>query len=180
MIDHTTAAMPHDFWGRLRRGALFIAIALAVVFADQTSKAMVRASLAVGQSFPDDWPIRFTHIHNSGGAFGLFTGQYAFLLMATVVGVGAILLYFVFPPANSRLLDMALGMQFGGAIGNLIDRLNQGYVTDFFDLRVWPVFNVADSCIVSGVAILAGFMLLTKSDEPGTARGTQREAARDG
>lgn len=181
MTQHThTAATPNDFWGRLRRGALFLTIALVVVFADQISKTMVRASLAVGQSYPEDWPIRLTHIHNTGGAFGLFTGQYAFLLIATVVGVGAILLYFVFPPANSRLLDMALGMQFGGALGNLIDRLNQGYVTDFFDLRVWPIFNVADSSIVTGVAILAGFMLLTKSDDPDPASRTPREAARDG
>lgn len=182
MSEHSTTAIPQDFWSRLRRGALFFTIAAIVVFADQISKAMVRASLAVGQSFPEDWPIRLTHIHNTGGAFGLFTGQYAFLLMATVVGVGAILLYFVFPPANSRILDMALGMQFGGAIGNLIDRLNQGYVTDFFDLRVWPIFNVADSCIVSGVAILAAFMLLTKSDEPDAAQQRERApgAARDG
>src|SRR2546430_177323 len=120
--------VPADFWGRLRRGALFFTIAVIVVLADQLSKTMVRASLGVGESMPEDWPVRLTHIHNTGGAFGLFTGQYAFLLMATVVGVGAILLYFVFPPANSRLLDMALGMQFGGAIGNLLDRLYQGYV----------------------------------------------------
>ena len=133
------------------------------------------------------WPLLSTPSSRLRASAGLWprlkSAMYASssrLPFTTVVGVGAILLYFAFPPANSRLLDMALGMQFGGAIGNLIDRLHQGYVTDFFDLRVWPVFNVADSCIVTGVAILAAFLLLTR-DEPAPASGAPaRETARDG
>ncbi|MCX6021017.1 MAG: signal peptidase II [Chloroflexi bacterium] len=175
MSQHVTTVPPTNIWGRVRRSLLFLIVAGAVIIADQISKAWIRAVLPFGQSLPEDGFIRLTHIHNTGGAFGLFSGQYAFLLMTTVVGVGAILLYFVFPPANSRLLDLALGMQLGGAIGNLIDRLNQGYVTDFFDLRVWPVFNVADSCIVTGVAVLAAFLLFTKGDQPATTTATNAE-----
>ncbi|MBI4497180.1 MAG: signal peptidase II [Chloroflexi bacterium] len=147
---------------RVRRGALFLAVALLIVLLDQVTKSAIRLTLAPGESLPADAPIRLTHVINTGAAFGLFTGQSAFLLLATAVGVGAILLYYAFPPANSRLLDTALGLQFGGALGNLIDRVRQGYVTDFIDLRVWPVFNLADSAIVVGVAVLAGFLMLSQ------------------
>ncbi len=165
MIQSRTLFLDHA-----RRSVIFLVVAVVVIVCDQLTKAAITTALAPGASIPPDAPIRLTHVTNTGAAFGLFTGQSGFLLLATVVGVGAILLYFAFPPANSRLLDVALGMQFGGAIGNLIDRLRQGYVTDFIDLRVWPVFNLADSAIVVGVAVLAGFLMFSKSSEPAEER----------
>lgn len=162
---------PLSIMARVRRGALFGVVAATVVLLDQATKAAIVAVLLPGQSVPADALIRLTHVTNTGAAFGMFTGQSSFLLLATAVGIGAILLYFVFPPANSKLLDSALGLQFGGAIGNLIDRVWQGYVTDFIDLRVWPVFNLADSAIVVGVAVLAAFLVFGKESNPAASSG---------
>lgn len=110
--------------------------------------------------FPWLHPIlSFTYLKNSGVAFGLFP-QFgdAFTLLALVV-VGAIIFFQHSLPLEDWMLHLALGLQVGGALGNLADRLFRGAVVDFLDvnfwpLRTWPVFNVADSAIVVGVVVL--------------------------
>ena len=143
---------------RLRRGALFFAIAVLIFIGDQLTKSLIRANLLPGQSIPEDGWFRITHVTNTGAAFGIFADQSAFLLITTAVGVTAIVAYYLFPPTESPLLTASLGLQLGGAVGNLLDRLRLGHVTDFLDFRVWPVFNVADSAIVVGVTVLAFFL----------------------
>ena len=156
--------IPHTFRfeGRLRRDALFFTLAIFVFALDQLTKSLIRAALLPGQSFPADWWVRLTHVTNTGAAFGLFPDQSLVLLVTTLVGVAAIVLYYLYPPVDTPFLTISLGLQLGGAIGNLLDRLTQGHVTDFIDFRVWPVFNVADSAIVVGVIVLAGFLLLSE------------------
>lgn len=144
----------------LRRDALFFSLAVLVFALDQLSKAIIRATLAPGQSVPQDGWVRLTHVTNTGAAFGLFPDQSFVLLITTLVGVAAIVMYYLYPPVDTPFLTMSLGLQLGGAMGNLVDRVFQGHVTDFLDFRVWPVFNLADSAIVVGVIVLAGFLLL--------------------
>ena len=160
---------------RLRRDIPFFAIAVAVFILDQLTKGAIRAMLLPGESVPKDTWVRLTHVTNTGAAFGLFPNQSIFLLVTTVIGVAAILLYYLNPPVRSHVLTMALGLQLGGAMGNLLDRLRLGYVTDFLDFRVWPVFNLADSAIVVGVTILAVFLVLGERTQPagGPADGRQ-------
>lgn len=146
--------------GRVKRDLLFFGMALGVFLVDQATKMAVRANLAPGESVPAEGWFRFTHVTNTGAAFGLFQGQGALLLVTTVIGVAAILTYYLYPPVQTPVLTMSLGLQLGGAIGNLVDRLTLGHVTDFFDFRVWPVFNIADSAIVVGVVTLTGYLLL--------------------
>ena len=146
--------------GRLRRDALFFSLAALVFVADQVTKNVIRATLLPGQSVPQDGWVRLTHVTNTGAAFGLFPDQSLVLLVTTLVGVAAIVLYYLYPPVDTPFLTLSLGLQLGGAMGNLLDRLTQGHVTDFLDFRIWPVFNVADSAIVVGVIVLAGFLLL--------------------
>lgn len=150
---------------REERGLLFFGIAGLVVGLDQATKAWVRALLLPGQSLLEEWPIRLTYVTNTGGAFGLFPDQRLFLIVTAAIGVLAIFLYFRFPPAESSLLTLGLGLQLGGAVGNLADRIRLGHVTDFIDLRFWPVFNLADSSIVVGVTVLAFFLFLTGRQE---------------
>jgi len=145
-----------------KRDRYFFSLALAVAVLDQGSKALVRAHLALGQSFPYEAPLRLTHVANTGGAFGLFADQAFPLLVTAAIGVVAIFLYYLYPPFQSPLLTLSLGLQLGGAMGNLIDRFRFGYVTDFIDVRVLPVFNLADSAITVGVALLVGFLLLAR------------------
>ena len=147
---------------RLRGDALFFSIAGTVFLLDQATKSAVRLALQPGESVPVEGWVRLTHVTNTGAAFGLFTDQSVFLLLTTLVGVAAITIYYFFPPANSPFLTSGLGLQLGGALGNLLDRIRLGHVTDFLDFRVWPVFNVADSAIVTGVVLLVIFFLLSE------------------
>jgi signal peptidase II len=84
-------------------------------------------------------------------------------MVTTFFGLAAILLYFLYPPMEHGVLRLALGLQLGGAVGNLADRVRLGKVTDFMDVGPWPAFNVAESSIVVGVTIIIGFFLLAES-----------------
>ncbi|MBN2248154.1 MAG: signal peptidase II [Coriobacteriia bacterium] len=144
-----------------RRGLLFVAIAAAVVAADQLTKAVVRAQMAVFESVPViDGVLWFTHVENTGAAFGMLRGQ-QWLLVATAVAMLAVVAYVMIHirPAD-QWVRFSLALVSGGAIGNLIDRTVSGAVTDFFDLGWFPVFNVADIALDVGVAILVLLLLL--------------------
>ena len=152
---------PRDNW----RNVVFCLIGLLIVFADQLSKAWIRANLAQGQSLFDIGFFRITRLHNTGAAFGLFQDQSFVLTIVAFIGVVVILLctflaYRCLPFLDNMLGKSALGLVLGGTVGNLIDRLRLGYVTDFIDFGFWPAFNVADSAVTIGVIILAGSVLL--------------------
>ncbi len=142
-------------WGNL----LFFLTALLLVAADQLSKLGIRSNLAIGESLFEVGFFRLTRLHNTGAVFGLFQGQSFPLTIIASVGVAALLLYALFfhrklPFLGSRLGKLALGLVLGGTVGNLIDRIYLGYVTDFIAVSIWPAFNIADSAIVVGIIIL--------------------------
>lgn len=148
---------------------VFFFTALLIVIADQFSKLWIRSTLLVGQSLPEVGFFRLTHVHNTGAAFGLFQNQTFALIIVALVGITVLLVYALFiyprfPFLNSRLGISALGLVLGGTVGNLIDRLRLGYVTDFISVGIWPAFNIADSAIVVGVIIFAySLPLLTRA-----------------
>jgi len=144
--------------------AVFSLIVILVVVGDQLSKAWIRSNLAVGQSLPEGGFFRLTHIHNTGAAFGLFQGHSFPLTIASFVGIVVLLVYvfFVcrrFPLLNNMLTRAALGAVLGGTVGNLIDRLRFGYITDFIGVGIWPPFNVADASITAGTVVFAGWLI---------------------
>ena len=129
--------------------------AIVVVILDQLSKRYVSTTFAPGESrIVVPHVLWLTYVQNHTGAFGLF-GSKTWLLILMAVAVLA-LFWFSFrdSAARSRTVRTAFGAIVGGASGNIADRLHYGYVVDFLDLRWWPVFNVADSCITIGVALL--------------------------
>jgi len=144
-------------------GLSMFGISLLVVALDQYTKYLVRSHLPLNHSWnPIAWlaPIvTLTHTQNTGAAFGLFPNMSIFFVIVALVVVGAIIVYYRQLAAGSWMLRLAFGLQLGGAVGNLIDRVRQGYVTDFLDFRVWPVFNIADSAVVVGTALLAVYAL---------------------
>lgn len=149
---------------RLRRDAPFFLIALAVFTFDLVTKSVIRNNLAIGESWPSDgWLVKITHVTNTGAAFGILQDQGFFLTITAFVGMGAIVFYYAFPPLEHGLLRVALGLQLGGAIGNLLDRLRFGEVTDFIHFPHYPAFNVADSSIVIGLVIIVGFFVLREA-----------------
>jgi signal peptidase II len=152
------------------RSVVFFLIGLLIVVADQLSKAWIRTNLLEGQSLFELGFFRITHIHNTGAAFGLFQGQSFILTIIAIVVITIILVYaFVsyryFPWQESRLGRLALCLLLGGTVGNLIDRLRLGYVTDFIDFGYWPAFNIADSAVTIGIIIFAYTLLRSAQAE---------------
>lgn len=152
-----------------RQWLLLIGVTLLTVVADQASKAYVVAHLGLYESWMPlaflEPVFRFTLVHNTGAAFGLFPqGGSMFLIIAVVISV-VIVYYYRQVPSGAWLARLALGLQLGGALGNVVDRVRLGYVVDFLHVEYWPVFNVADSCIVIGVTLLALLMLIQEHQE---------------
>ncbi|MGI8902321.1 MAG: signal peptidase II [Solirubrobacteraceae bacterium] len=138
------------------RGAAFAragAVLVVVLALDQATKHVLVGAIAVGQERKLLLGIRFVHVRNSGVAFGFFSGGGALVLIFTLVALGVLIGYFLLR-SDRRLLWLPTGMLIGGALGNLIDRLAHGAVTDFIKLPLWPAFNVADTSITFGVLIL--------------------------
>lgn len=146
----------------LRRVALSILTAVGVLAADQATKWLAQTYLTQqpdqSVSIAGDL-LRLTYVANRGAAFGILQNQTVFFVVVGVAVVGVIVASYRYFPVDGYLLNLALGLQLGGAIGNLIDRLRHGFVVDFVDFAIWPVFNVADSSIVIGVGILALHLL---------------------
>jgi signal peptidase II len=137
---------------------MLIGISGVIVAFDQWTKYLVRTRLELGESWAPNESIgqfiRIVHWKNTGAAFGIFPqGGTVFTIIAILVAV-AILYYWPKVDSSQVALRLALAMQLGGAIGNLASRLGQGIVTDFISVGSFPVFNVADSSISVGVAIL--------------------------
>ena len=137
-------------------------VAASILALDQLTKRWVMTSLAEGEwwsPWPQAWRIfRITHTTNTGAAFGIFPKQSIFFVVVAIIVVVAIVVFYRNLSAGGWLIRVSLGLQLGGAIGNLLDRLNYGHVVDFIDVGFWPVFNVADSSIVIGVAIIAYYL----------------------
>lgn len=134
-------------------------LAALVLLVDQFTKYLVIELLPYGWSFPSEGFFRFTHVHNTGSAFGIFQGLNTPLVFVSFIGVIILVLIYRSQPHPSIWLRLSLGLQLGGAFGNLIDRLRLGYVTDFIDVSIWPVFNLADASIVIGLLLLAWIFL---------------------
>ena len=134
-------------------------LAALVFLCDQFTKFLVRAFLPFRDSFPADGFFRLTHTHNTGSAFGLFQGHNFPLILVAIFGVGVLVLVYYSQKRRTNLLRVSLALQIGGALGNLIDRVRLGHVTDFLDVGPWPVFNIADSSIVVGLVILGWIFL---------------------
>jgi signal peptidase II len=149
---------------RWRGDLAFFLIAAAVITLDQFTKWLVRSNLGLYESWPRDGTVSIIHVVNSGAAFGILQGQTPFLIITSTLGLAAILLYYVYPPMDHGIIRIALGMQLGGAIGNLIDRVRLGEVTDFIHVGSFPTFNVADSSITTSIVVVLLFFLLQEAD----------------
>jgi signal peptidase II len=149
------------------------AVSGTVLILDLVTKALVLARLPLGRSVPViPGFFDITHVHNPGGAFGFLAGlsdEYRSLLFIAVslLAAGLIVCFYWQTPPGQRLLAFGLALVFGGAVGNLVDRIRFGVVVDFIDVYVgdlhWPAFNIADSAITIGVFIFAVHLLFQKN-----------------
>ena len=141
-----------------------LAVAGAAFVADQLTKQVVSRTLAVGETADIVGPFSLHHVQNSGIAFGLFSSRTTIVIGVTAVAVAWMVWFFARSGRRHPVLPVALGLVLGGSIANLIDRVRLGHVTDFLDLEAWPAFNLADTFIVVGVAVL--FVALVLADRP--------------
>ncbi len=148
--------------------ALF-SIAGVVIAVDQITKSQLRDRLAMGETWPvEGWLLglfKFVHTVNTGAAFSMGQGfGLLFMGLAIAVSVG-IIAYYPRLPQGEPLLRVAVGLLLGGIVGNLIDRLTVGQVTDFLAIRFFAVINVADACITVGTGLLILWSILKEMEE---------------
>ena len=194
--------MPANILRRIQNWAVLLVPAALLIALDQITKIVVRQNLAVGEMWA---PIpalskifTITHVQNTGVAFGQMPGLgWLFMLVNLAVFIG-ILVYYPRLPEGHLIVRLALALVLTGDLGNVIDRLrttflyvaNAGgslwdalphaYVTDFMDFKIWPVWNVADLCIVSGVAILAWIMWQAERQAAAEERAAESPPPDDG
>ena len=149
-------------WNLLQAAALLLAL-------DQLTKFIVTQTLDRHQSWPCCGFFRFTHVHNTGSAFGLFQDQNLILLAVSLIGIVALAVIYGIQERPSWQLRASIALMLGGAAGNLLDRILLGHVTDFIDIGPWPVFNLADSSIVVGLMLMGWLTLLRRDTGAATA-----------
>ena len=141
---------------------LFV-LPLAGVILDQFSKYIVVENMVLGESIPIiEEVFHLTYILNPGAAFGMFAHNRLFFIAIAVIVIGIIIWTRREILASPWEVKAGCGLFLGGAIGNLIDRARQGLVIDFFDFRIWPVFNIADIAICIGVGLIIWNLLKTE------------------
>ena len=130
------------------------AVVAAAVVGDQLTKHVVTSELRIDESASVIGPFSIHRVQNSGIAFGLFSSATAIVIVLTAIAVGWMLVFFARSGSRHPVIPAALGLLIGGSVSNLADRVRLGHVTDFIDVSRWPAFNLADTFIVLGVAIL--------------------------
>jgi signal peptidase II len=132
-----------------------LAVAAAVIVLDRLTKLIILQSMNPAESIPlIGGLLHITYVRNAGAAFGLFPGRQPLFFVTAGTVIGFIILYWLRVRPTDPWLVIGLGLELGGAVGNLFDRVAWGTVLDFIDVRFWPVFNVADSAIVIGLGML--------------------------
>ena len=152
-------------------------VACAALVADQVTKYLVTSRLSLDGAVKVAGPLSIHHVQNSGIAFGLFPDSTAAVVAVTSAAVVWMVVFFARSGSRHPVFPAALGLLLGGSVSNLADRVRLGHVTDFVDLRYWPAFNLADSFIVVGVAILL-FAVVGGDREPKQRRRPLDVAAR--
>ncbi len=138
-------------------------IVISVILLDQITKLLALKLLQLNTPVPliKNF-LNFTLVHNRGAAFGLFQNQLLIFILITIFSIGFIF-YNLKNKNNSYIFKLSLSLILGGAIGNFIDRLRFGFVIDFLDFRIWPVFNLADTFITIAALLLSWELLFKKN-----------------
>jgi signal peptidase II len=174
-----------DYLNRIFRNYGLLALVSGIIIVlDQLSKSWIRANLSVGESLTPvealDPFFRIVHWYNTGVAFGMFQGMNTVFIVLAFIVMGVIVFYFPRVTGQDWLLRLALCLQFGGAAGNVIDRITVGHVTDFVAVGNFPVFNVADSSITVGVIVLLlGVWIQDRRERRGSLLAGEMEEPND-
>ncbi|PAB58856.1 signal peptidase II [Anaeromicrobium sediminis] len=139
-------------------------IIVGIILIDQFTKYLTQANMHVNETIPIINNIfHLTYVQNPGAAFGILRNQKWFFVVVTIVVLGGVFIYSIKNKNMHKLMSVSLSLIVAGAIGNFIDRVRLDYVIDYFDFRIWPVFNIADISIVVGAILLSYYLI--KYDE---------------
>lgn len=154
----------------IKKYDILLIVGMIVIVLDQITKLIVRANIYFGGQWAP-WSnavepfLRIVHWKNTGAAFGLFQNANTLFIVLAFIIAGVLIYFYPQLPQDQKWMRIALGLQFGGAVGNLIDRISIGHVTDFIAVGDFPVFNIADSGITVGTAILLLMIWLSDRQE---------------
>lgn len=141
-------------------------LAVFVLGLDQWSKYLVRASMQMGESIPIiDSIFHLTYIENEGVAFGLFSGHTNIFVLVSILVLIGLLIFVCKESSQSLLLHYGAALVVSGALGNIIDRAMKASVTDMFDFRIWPIFNIADIAVCVGFVLLVLYLFFSSEDK---------------
>jgi signal peptidase II len=144
--------------------------AAGIVLLDQILKIIVIKNLQLRQSIPIIQDIfHFTYTQNTGAGFGVFQGKTSLLIWFSIIVIGIIFFLYDKIPKN-KCAQLSVAAILGGTFGNLIDRINLGYVIDYLDFRIWPTFNIADSALTIGIIGLIFYLIKKDLNKPKTKR----------
>lgn len=144
----------------MNKNIFFWLIAGLVLFSDQGVKFLVQSLMYEGQTVPVLGSFfHFTYILNPGAAFGLFAYKTWMLICLAGLVIAAVIIFYRRIMEQAAVIRLALALEMAGTMGNLLDRLRLGYVVDFLDFRIWPIFNIADIAIVTGVGLLFYYLI---------------------
>lgn len=165
MLARSTAVAAVQRFSRRRIYAVMLGTAVVVIGFDHLTKWLVASNLTVDQQIWPNSPVSIDHVENSGAAFSVLPQlHWLYLAVALIVSLYIVLSGYKYGTTWYR--QVLIGMILGGALSNGVDRLAQGYVVDFIDFHFWPVFNVADSCIVVAIIVLLVLSFLPSSPRP--------------
>lgn len=165
MLARSTAVATRQRISRGRIYAVMLGTAAAVALVDHITKWLVASHLAIGQQIWPNAVVSIDHVENSGAAFSVLP-QLHWLYLAVALIVSLYIVFAGYRYGTTWYRQVLLGMILGGALSNGVDRLVQGSVVDFIDFHFWPVFNVADSCIVVAIVLLLVFSFIPSSHSP--------------
>ncbi|MFW5976496.1 MAG: signal peptidase II, partial [Bacillota bacterium] len=138
-------------------------ISVIIILLDQWIKFLIDNSFQYGQSYPIiQNKFHLTYVRNSGAAFGIFK-EYTYLFIIFSIFIIIFLLYLLYRSPKNIIFEIGMGMILGGAIGNLIDRIRLGFVIDYIDIHIWPIFNLADIFVTLGIIIFLYFIWKDRS-----------------
>ena len=149
---------------------IIIAVTLGL---DQIVKLLVRQSMYIGESIPIIKGIfHITYIENQGVAFGLFSGHTEMLVVLSILILIGLLVFMWREKSHSLCLQYGVALIVAGALGNIIDRVMKASVTDMFDFRIWPIFNIADIVVCIGFLLLVIYLLFSSEDKSGESQNS--------
>ncbi|MGI6406799.1 MAG: signal peptidase II [Syntrophaceticus sp.] len=152
--------MSKDTVSNIMNGAIFLFTVFMALLIDQFTKGMIVNQMEPGESVPVISQIfHITYVRNPGGAFGILAHKTEIFVVMAVLFIILVSILPIYFPGRNLKMSCALGILTGGVMGNLLDRLRTGYVVDFLDFMVWPIFNAADICIFTGAIFLFVFIM---------------------